>query len=72
MYSTWDPSLRRGANVPFHICTYVLYPYGVHTYIVASSWASRQQIVVKSGETETTQAWVADGLCKEYGLLRTE
>lgn len=33
-------------------------------------------MVIKSGGTETTQAWVADELCKvggrKYGLLRTE
>lgn len=31
---------------------------------VASSWPSCRQIVLESGESETTQAWVADELCK--------
>lgn len=40
-------------------CTFTL-----QSSSVASSWPSCQQIVVKSGETETTQAWVAAELCK--------
>lgn len=64
----------------FHICTYVLLLlYGVHTYdtftlqsLVANSWASCQQIVVKSGESETTRAWVADELGKSVEGVHTD